>query len=97
AAVATQVAAASTPVPAAKPKTLKIATALAASTRRRKGVVIRDPEKELHIDPPAETPTDDDVFVEAIPLAHKVPVVDYQVVVIDNKPRYKIIRADDTH
>nr|GEY39678.1 reverse transcriptase domain-containing protein [Tanacetum cinerariifolium] len=27
----------------------------------------------------------------------KVPVVDYQVVVIDNKPKYKIIRADDTH
>nr|GFC75806.1 hypothetical protein [Tanacetum cinerariifolium] len=40
---------------------------------------------------------DDDVFVEAIPLAQKVPVVDYHVVVIDNKPRYKIIRADDTH
>nr|GEX84476.1 hypothetical protein [Tanacetum cinerariifolium] len=40
---------------------------------------------------------DDDVFVEATPLAHKVPIVDYQVVVIDNKPRYKIIRADDTH
>nr|GEV21049.1 putative ribonuclease H-like domain-containing protein [Tanacetum cinerariifolium] len=30
---------------------------------------------------------DDDVFVEATPLAQKVPVVDYQVVVIDNKPR----------
>nr|GFC46145.1 hypothetical protein [Tanacetum cinerariifolium] len=40
---------------------------------------------------------DDDVFVEAIPLAQKAPVVDYQVVVIDNKPKYKIIRADDTH
>nr|GFA35627.1 hypothetical protein [Tanacetum cinerariifolium] len=40
---------------------------------------------------------DDDVFVEAILLAQKVLVVDYQVVVIDNKPRYKIIRADDTH
>nr|GEW24056.1 hypothetical protein [Tanacetum cinerariifolium] len=40
---------------------------------------------------------DDDVFVEAIPLAQNVLVVDYQVVVIDNKPRYKIIRADDTH
>nr|GFC26475.1 hypothetical protein [Tanacetum cinerariifolium] len=147
---------------------------------KRKGVVIRDPEKELHTDTLAETPTvkdkgkrilfedpkpmkkkdqvemdaeyakklqeelnkeheeayknidwnaafdhkaakrrklseeaqeaddlkkrleivqdkDDDVFVEATPLAHKVPVVDYQVVVIDNKPKYKIIRADDTH
>nr|GFA81071.1 hypothetical protein [Tanacetum cinerariifolium] len=40
---------------------------------------------------------DDDVFVEAIPLAQKVPVVDYQIVVIDNKPKYKFIRADDTH
>nr|GFA19816.1 hypothetical protein [Tanacetum cinerariifolium] len=271
AAVATQVAAASTPIPAAKPKILKIAAAPAVSTRRRKRVVIRDPEEELHTDTLAETPTvkdkdkgiliedpkpmkkrdqvemdaeyakklqeeldkehkeaykkidwnaaidhvqaketqyikryhgfkkkpqsesearknmisylkntecykmkffkgktydqilpifqarfdanmkflfktreemekedeeniksinktpaqkaakkrklseeaqepddlrrrleivqdeDDDVFVEAIPLAQKVPVVDYQVVVIDNKPKYKIIRADDTH
>nr|GEY73138.1 hypothetical protein [Tanacetum cinerariifolium] len=40
---------------------------------------------------------DDDVFVEATPLAQKVPVIDYQIVVIDNKPKYKIIRADDTH
>nr|GEZ27983.1 ribonuclease H-like domain-containing protein [Tanacetum cinerariifolium] len=40
---------------------------------------------------------DDDIFVEATPLAQKVPVVDYQIVVIDNKPRYKIKRADDTH
>nr|GEV68517.1 hypothetical protein [Tanacetum cinerariifolium] len=40
---------------------------------------------------------DDDVFVEAIPLAQKVLVVDYQIVVIDNRPKYKIIRADDTH
>nr|GFC49069.1 hypothetical protein [Tanacetum cinerariifolium] len=40
---------------------------------------------------------DDDVFVEATPLAQKVPVVDYQIVVIDNKPKYKIIKADDTH
>nr|GEV60980.1 hypothetical protein [Tanacetum cinerariifolium] len=216
----TQVVAASTPIPGAKPKTLTITAALAVSTRRRKGVVIRDPKKELHTDTLAETPTvkykgkgilieapkpmkkkdqvemdaeyakkleeeldkeheesyknidwnaaldhvqckepqyikryhgikkkpqtkskarknmisylkntegykmeffkgktydeillifqarrnleivqdeDDDVFVEAIPLTQKVPVVDYQVVVIDNKPKYKIIRADDTH
>nr|GFB53564.1 hypothetical protein [Tanacetum cinerariifolium] len=56
-AVSTQVAAASTPISAAKPKTLKIAAALAVSTRRRKGVIIRDPEEELHTDTPAETPT----------------------------------------
>nr|GEY31233.1 hypothetical protein [Tanacetum cinerariifolium] len=40
---------------------------------------------------------DDDVFVEAVPLAQKAPIMNYQVVVIDNKPKYKIIRADDTH
>nr|GEU98455.1 hypothetical protein [Tanacetum cinerariifolium] len=40
---------------------------------------------------------DDDVFVEATLLAQKVLVVDYQIVVIDNKPKYKIIRADETH
>nr|GEU53656.1 hypothetical protein [Tanacetum cinerariifolium] len=53
----TEVVAVSTPIPAAKPKFLKIAAALAVSTRRRKGVVIRDPEEELHTDTPAETPT----------------------------------------
>nr|GEX51172.1 hypothetical protein [Tanacetum cinerariifolium] len=55
-----KVAAASTPILAAKPKILKIATAApAVSTRRRKGVVIRDPKEELHIDTPAETPTEE--------------------------------------
>nr|GFB28992.1 hypothetical protein [Tanacetum cinerariifolium] len=40
---------------------------------------------------------DDDVYTEATPLATKVPVVDYQIVQFNNKPRYKIIRADGTH
>nr|GFA64824.1 hypothetical protein [Tanacetum cinerariifolium] len=40
---------------------------------------------------------DDDVFTEATPLARKVPVVDYQIVLINNKPRFKIIIADGTH
>nr|GFB66925.1 hypothetical protein [Tanacetum cinerariifolium] len=53
-----KVVAASTPIPAAKPKTLKIAaTAPAVSIRRRKGVVIRDPKEELHTNIPAKTPT----------------------------------------
>nr|GEU50224.1 hypothetical protein [Tanacetum cinerariifolium] len=34
---------------------------------------------------------------EAILLARKVPVVDYQIIEMNNKPYYKIIRADDTH
>nr|GFD43905.1 hypothetical protein [Tanacetum cinerariifolium] len=51
------VVAVSTPIsaakPAAKPKVLKIVPATpAVSTRKRKGVVIRDPEKELHDDTP---------------------------------------------
>nr|GEZ32643.1 hypothetical protein [Tanacetum cinerariifolium] len=40
---------------------------------------------------------DDDVFTEATPIGRKVPVVDYEIMMINNKPRYKIIRADDTH
>nr|GFC44246.1 hypothetical protein [Tanacetum cinerariifolium] len=48
-AASTQVVAASTPIFVAKPKTLKIdVVAPAVSTKRRKGVVIRDPEEELH-------------------------------------------------
>nr|GEZ35721.1 ribonuclease H-like domain-containing protein [Tanacetum cinerariifolium] len=40
---------------------------------------------------------DDDVYTEATPPARKVPVVDYQIIEMNNKPYYKIIRADDTH
>nr|GEW97947.1 hypothetical protein [Tanacetum cinerariifolium] len=40
---------------------------------------------------------DDDVFTEATPLASKVPVVNYQIHHENNKPYYKIIRADGTH
>nr|GFA88745.1 hypothetical protein [Tanacetum cinerariifolium] len=40
---------------------------------------------------------DDDVYTEATPLARKVPVVDYQIIQMNNKPYYKIIRAYDTH
>nr|GEX26897.1 hypothetical protein [Tanacetum cinerariifolium] len=39
---------------------------------------------------------DDDVYTEATPLARKVPVVDYQIIHINNKPHFKIIRADET-
>nr|GFC17386.1 hypothetical protein [Tanacetum cinerariifolium] len=53
---ATQVVAAITPIPAVKPKILNITAAPAVSTRRRNGVVIRDPEEEIHSYTPAETP-----------------------------------------
>nr|GFC03403.1 hypothetical protein [Tanacetum cinerariifolium] len=53
---ATQAVAASTPIPAAKPKILNIAAAPAVSTRKRKRVVIRDLEEELPSDTAAEIP-----------------------------------------
>nr|GEZ00598.1 ribonuclease H-like domain-containing protein [Tanacetum cinerariifolium] len=40
---------------------------------------------------------DDDVYTEATPLAHKVPVVDYEIYNQNNKPYYKIKRANGTH
>nr|GEW29112.1 hypothetical protein [Tanacetum cinerariifolium] len=131
-------------------------TVATAYTRRRKGVVIRDPKKESITKNPAETPAetkskdkgkeimveepkpmkkkdqveldeeykaakrrklneeakevedlkqhleivpdeDDDVYTEATPLARKVPVVDYQIIQLNNKPQYKIIKADGIH
>nr|GEX40814.1 glutamic acid-rich protein-like [Tanacetum cinerariifolium] len=40
---------------------------------------------------------DDDVYTEATPLARKVPVVDYEIYTENNKPYYKIMRADESH
>nr|GEV33336.1 hypothetical protein [Tanacetum cinerariifolium] len=53
---------------------------------------VKDLKKHLEV-----VHNDDDVFTEATPLARKVLVVDYQIVKINNKPRYKIIKADETH
>nr|GEY70424.1 hypothetical protein [Tanacetum cinerariifolium] len=188
-AAASQVSVASATIPAVKPSIPAAApTVVAAYTRRRNGVIIRDPEEELSSRTPAETlkvkdkgegilvetpkpikkkdqikldakyarkfdenmrflfksseemeeedqeiiksinetlaqkaakrrklseeaqeaedlrkrlevveDEDDDVFVEATPLESKVPIMDYQIVLIDNKPRFKIIKADETH
>nr|GFB77291.1 hypothetical protein [Tanacetum cinerariifolium] len=40
---------------------------------------------------------DDDVYTEATPLALKVHVVDYEIHTENNKPYYKIKRADGSH
>nr|GFC88728.1 hypothetical protein [Tanacetum cinerariifolium] len=40
---------------------------------------------------------DDDVYTEDTPLALKVPVVDYEIYSENNKPYYKIIRADESY
>nr|GEW40795.1 hypothetical protein [Tanacetum cinerariifolium] len=64
-----------------------------AAKRRRLDKEVEEPRRHLQIVPNE----DDDVYTEATPLARKVPVVDYQVIEMNNKPYYKIIRADDTH
>nr|GEZ69433.1 hypothetical protein [Tanacetum cinerariifolium] len=95
-----------------------VITTAPSAARKRKGVVIRDPEETatpssiIHSKPKSkdkgkgimvEEPKplkkqvpndDDDVYTEATPLAHKVPIVDYGIYTENNKPYYKIIRAD---
>nr|GFA50448.1 hypothetical protein [Tanacetum cinerariifolium] len=52
---------------------------------------IEDLKKHLEI----VNDEDDEVFTEATPLVRKVPIVDYHIVLINNKPRFKIIKADE--
>nr|GEU60817.1 hypothetical protein [Tanacetum cinerariifolium] len=52
--------------------------------------------EELKIDLQIVPNDEDDVYTEATPLAHKVPVVDYEIYTENNKPYYKIIRADES-
>nr|GFD26071.1 hypothetical protein [Tanacetum cinerariifolium] len=40
---------------------------------------------------------EDDVYTKATPLARKVPIVGYAIYTENNKPYYKIIRADGSH
>nr|GEY28682.1 hypothetical protein [Tanacetum cinerariifolium] len=64
-----------------------------ATKRRKLDEEVDELKRHLQIVPNE----DDDVYTEATPLARKVPVVDYQIIQMINKPYYKIIRADDTH
>nr|GFB27291.1 hypothetical protein [Tanacetum cinerariifolium] len=64
-----------------------------AANRRKLNEEVEELKQNLEIVPDE----DDDVYTEATPLARKVPVVDYQIIQLNNKPRYKIIRADGTH
>nr|GEV61632.1 retrovirus-related Pol polyprotein from transposon TNT 1-94 [Tanacetum cinerariifolium] len=54
---------------------------------------VKELKKHLQIIPNNE----DDVYTKATPLALKVPIVDYQIHTENNKPYYKIIRANGTH
>nr|GEW91671.1 xylulose kinase-1 [Tanacetum cinerariifolium] len=64
-----------------------------AAKRRKLNEEVEDLKRNLEIVPDK----DDDVYTEATPLVRKVPVVDYEIINLNNKPYYKIIRADGTH
>nr|GEX42746.1 hypothetical protein [Tanacetum cinerariifolium] len=63
-----------------------------AAKRRKLDEDVEELRRHLQI-----VPNEDDVYTEANPISRKVPVVDYQIIQMNNKPYYKIIRADDTH
>nr|GEV64120.1 hypothetical protein [Tanacetum cinerariifolium] len=64
-----------------------------AAKRRKLNEEVEDLKRHLEIVPDE----DDDVYTEATPLARKVHVVDYEIIHLNNKPHYNIIRADGTH
>nr|GEW27897.1 hypothetical protein [Tanacetum cinerariifolium] len=64
-----------------------------AAKRRKLNEEVDNLKRHLKIMPDE----DDDVYTEATPLARKVPVVDYEIIELNNKPYYQIIRADGTH
>nr|GEU76762.1 hypothetical protein [Tanacetum cinerariifolium] len=64
-----------------------------AAKRRKLNEEVEDLKRHLGIVPDE----DEDVYTEATPLVRKVPFVDYEIIEINNKPYYKIIRANETH
>nr|GEX85708.1 hypothetical protein [Tanacetum cinerariifolium] len=64
-----------------------------AAKRRKLNEEVEDLKRHLEIVPDE----DDDVYTEATPLARKVPVMDYEIINLNNKPYYKIIRAYGTY
>nr|GEV44269.1 hypothetical protein [Tanacetum cinerariifolium] len=64
-----------------------------AAKKQKLDEEVKELKKHLQIVPN----NDDDVYTEATPLALKVPVVDYAIHIENNKPYFKIIRADGTH
>nr|GEW56765.1 copia protein [Tanacetum cinerariifolium] len=64
-----------------------------AAKKRKLDEEVEDLKRHLQIVPNE----DDDVYTEATPLARKVTIVDYKIIKLNNKPHYKIIRADETH
>nr|GEU97262.1 hypothetical protein [Tanacetum cinerariifolium] len=61
-----------------------------AAKKQKLDEEVEELKRHLQIVPNDE----DDVYTEGTPLAHKVPVVDYEIYTENNKPYYKIIRAN---
>nr|GEX89284.1 hypothetical protein [Tanacetum cinerariifolium] len=67
-----------------------------AAKRRRLNEEVKDDEEiKQHLEIMPDE--DNDVYTKATSLARKVTVVDYQIVQLNNKLCYKIIKADGTH
>nr|GEY03978.1 hypothetical protein [Tanacetum cinerariifolium] len=62
-----------------------------ATKKQKLDKEVEELKRHLHI-----VSNDDEVYTEATPLARKVPVVDYEIYTENNKPYYKIIRADES-
>nr|GFA51383.1 hypothetical protein [Tanacetum cinerariifolium] len=69
----------------------------AQARKQQKGKKLEEEVEELKRHLQIVPNKDDDVYTEATALARKVPVVDYEIYNENNKPYYKIKRADDTH
>nr|GEW30265.1 putative ribonuclease H-like domain-containing protein [Tanacetum cinerariifolium] len=61
--------------------------------RRKLNDKVEDLKRHLEIMPDEN----EDVYTKATSLARNVPVVDYKIIKLNNKPYYKIIRADGTN
>nr|GEZ32029.1 hypothetical protein [Tanacetum cinerariifolium]GEZ35171.1 hypothetical protein [Tanacetum cinerariifolium] len=74
-------------------KRLNETPAKKSAKRQKLDEEVEELKRHLQIIPNEE----DDVYTEATPLALKVPVVDYEIYNENNKPYYKIKRADGSH
>nr|GEV06010.1 hypothetical protein [Tanacetum cinerariifolium] len=64
-----------------------------AAKKKKSNEEVKELRKHLQILPN----DDDDVYTEATPFVLKVPIVDYEIHTENNKPYYKIKRADRSH
>nr|GFA86909.1 hypothetical protein [Tanacetum cinerariifolium] len=74
-------------------QTINETPAKKAAKRRKLNEEVEELKRHLQIVPNE----DDDVYNKATPLTRKVPAVDYDIIEMNNKPYYKITRANGTH